>query len=140
MEAARRRPPPPAQLAAPYPPGHLPLLSQAFRAASFAPPAAERQRQHTGTAGVCVHGKFLPAQWRKTQDSPFPSTSTQSAGNLGGARDGGWRTLEDTMHRRTQCGHRCTPTTSCPIRGSRAGRGRDARSPSTPNPPTAPAS
>lgn len=47
----------------------------------FAPPTAERQR--TGTTRVCEHVKFLPAQWRKTQDSPFPGTSTQSAGNLG---------------------------------------------------------
>lgn len=74
MEAARRRPPPPAQLAAPQPPQHLPLLSQAFRAARFAPPAAERQRQHTGTAGVCCvfTESFCPRNGAKHKTAHSP--------------------------------------------------------------------
>lgn len=44
---------------------------------------ARRRRPLTGTTRVCEHGKFLPAPWRTTQDSPFPGTGTQSAGSLG---------------------------------------------------------
>lgn len=77
---------------------------------------------------MCEHGKFLPAPWRTTQGSPFPSTSTQSAGNLG--VPGG--TLERIMHRRTQYGHRHTPTTSRLSPSSRASRGGARLPPTTP--------
>lgn len=100
-----------------------------------APPAAERQL--TGTTRVCERGKFLPAPWRTTQDSPCPRTCTQSAGDLGvpGVGTGG--------HLSTSCtgGHNMDTHTHQrqAVRVQAARRG-GARLPQRPQPAAAPAS
>lgn len=107
--------------------------------AAFSPhtraPAAERQL--TGTTRVCERGKFLPAPWRTTQDSPCPRTCTQSAGDLGvpGVGTGG--------HLSTSCtgGHNMDTHTHQrqAVRVQAARRG-GARLPQRPQPAAAPAS
>lgn len=74
--------------AAPSTPASGPAITQdapppapRLRAAAHRTAAAHRYRRRQR------HGKFRPAPWRKSQDSPFPSTSTQSAGSSGDARD-----------------------------------------------------